>query len=622
MSAPRPTAAGTLAKTPFENLLVYLLERRMTGTLVLEAPGGKKSAVFFAGGVPAKAQTAEPVIHLGRLLLEMGYADEAAINETLTRLAKEKRLHGQLLLEARAISEEQLRDGLREQISRKVGWLFTLPAETAYGYYDSVNFLSRWGGEPTPVRPLATILRGIRRSPNKDRMAAMLLRLPNGPLRFHPDAAVNRFQLSKDEQAIVDVMRARPQPLAGLKNTGLIAGASLDRLMYCFALTRHLDLGEGSGDPIWGSEAPSSRRPRTQETGDTRRRTTGRHPAAGRPDTSPDSRKTAPMAADVRAMMTASLEEEGISIIPPGKSQAKGSPEPPPASEPPPPSTEQTRSFRTEINERFEVIDTISYYDMLGVPENAPTGIIQQSFFQLAKKWHPDKLPRQLESERAKVTKVFARLSEAHQMLADPEQRSEYDRLMKEGGASAEEQEQVQKVLRAASCFQKAEVLFKKRDMVAAEEQARKAVEDDPSQSEYQALYAWIQAQRADRMESGKYDDLIVILDQSVAAMPENIRILWYRGQLLKRAARMNKALKDFKKILELRPSHVDAQREIRLWEMRRKSGPQRGRSEPDSSKKKSSSSKSRGASKAPASEKDGLLNQDLGQLWGKLFKK
>jgi len=39
------------------------------------------------------------------------------------------------------------------------------------------------------------------------------------------------------------------------------------------------------------------------------------------------------------------------------------------------------------------------------------------------------------------------------------EHRKEYDRLTKDGGGSSDEQEEVQRVLRAANAFQKAEVM-------------------------------------------------------------------------------------------------------------------------------------------------------------------
>jgi cytochrome c-type biogenesis protein CcmH/NrfG len=60
------------------------------------------------------------------------------------------------------------------------------------------------------------------------------------------------------------------------------------------------------------------------------------------------------------------------------------------------------------------------------------------------------------------------------------------------------------------------------------------------------------------------------MLGQALETEPNNQRALWYRGQLHKRAGHHNKATRDFKTLLEINPKHLDAQREVRLHEMRR----------------------------------------------------
>ena len=66
------------------------------------------------------------------------------------------------------------------------------------------------------------------------------------------------------------------------------------------------------------------------------------------------------------------------------------------------------------------------------------------------------------------------------------------DELLKNGGGTAREQEEIQAVLRAATNFRKAEVLLKKNNLGAAEEHAFLAVQDDPRQADYVALHTWI----------------------------------------------------------------------------------------------------------------------------------
>ena len=52
---PPPTAEGLLAKTPLAHVLVYVMERRMTGSLELRRPDGGAGTVVFVEGIPHTA---------------------------------------------------------------------------------------------------------------------------------------------------------------------------------------------------------------------------------------------------------------------------------------------------------------------------------------------------------------------------------------------------------------------------------------------------------------------------------------------------------------------------------------------------------------------------------------
>jgi tetratricopeptide (TPR) repeat protein len=194
---------------------------------------------------------------------------------------------------------------------------------------------------------------------------------------------------------------------------------------------------------------------------------------------------------------------------------------------------------------------------------------IQGAFFQLAKKWHPDRLGNEYDDVRSDAMRVFARMSEAHQLLTDARRRKEYDDMLAQGGGSADEQEKVALVLRGATAFQKAEVYFKKGNLDGAEREARLATESDPEQAEYGAFLAWIESHKPGRTE---FDSLVKLLNEAVRREPNNERIRWYRGQMYKRVGQDSRAANDFRQILELNPRHTEAAREIRLYEMRRTS--------------------------------------------------
>ncbi|MCE7891433.1 MAG: hypothetical protein DYH12_17340, partial [Sorangiineae bacterium PRO1] len=252
------TATGNLEATPLSQLLVYALDKRLTGSFIFQTPDRQKSALYCVDGAPANAKTAQPVIHLGRLLLELGKIDEGAYNQTLTRVAKERQLHGKLLIEVGALDQETLEAALSEQLLRQVVWMFSLGPKTGYAFYAGKNFLDRWGGGPVQVEPLALIWRGIRRYENVQRVDAALARLGPRPLKLHVGAQVARFQLSDMERAVVDLLRAKPQPLVDLLQSGVGEPIEVKRLIYALMITRHLDIG---GVPLGTGAAGAARPP-------------------------------------------------------------------------------------------------------------------------------------------------------------------------------------------------------------------------------------------------------------------------------------------------------------------------------------------------------------------------
>jgi len=65
-----------------------------------------------------------------------------------------------------------------------------------------------------------------------------------------------------------------------------------------------------------------------------------------------------------------------------------------------------------------------NYYETLGIPEGASADEVRKAFRRLARKVHPDLNPGNREAEAK-----FKEINEAHEVLADPKKRQEYDAL-------------------------------------------------------------------------------------------------------------------------------------------------------------------------------------------------
>jgi curved DNA-binding protein CbpA len=233
---------------------------------------------------------------------------------------------------------------------------------------------------------------------------------------------------------------------------------------------------------------------------------------------------------------------------------------------------------KAEIERRYQSIDTEDFFQILGLTRETPADQIRNAYFALAKTWHPDRVPPELAEVKPLVARVFARISDAFQTLNDAAKRKEYLERLGAGGGSHDDDEKIARVVDAAMEFQKAEILLKKNDLAGAELLATSCVRADPEQPEYLALLVWIQAQRRgdppgmrEGQTSPHFDDLIRLLDGVLAKEPSYERAIYYRGVLLKRAGRHEKAMRDFKQAVELNPKNLDAVREVRLHDMRKR---------------------------------------------------
>ena len=539
------SATGKLGTTPLVDLLVQLLDRRASGTLVIEDHRYLKSGLWVDGGAPAKARIPEPTHHLAEVLVATGAIAEGVAQQTLREAQATQRLHGQVLTAKGALDRQVLSSALGEQLARKVEWMAALKPESVYGFYAGKNYLEKFGGnEPAVVDPLAIIWRAARANLDAGRVQTLLRTLGGAPLRLHPAGRLARFGFDRSELAVVEVLRAKPMGLSDLLATGMLDRERLARQVYVLAVTRHFDLGDSGMLPVGattsmaGMAAPAS------------------------------SRSFSPAGGTRAPVSTPAHSTRGRS----GRPSAPGASRPPTSIRPSVRSGE-AEAFRKEIDARLGQLDEQTHYEVLGLDKGAPGAALQSAFFALAKRWHPDRLPDSLADAKGDVTKIFARMSEAHQTLSSEQKRAEYDALLDSGVTSVEEREAVERALDAGNKIQRAEILLKRGEINTAATLAMEATEAEPENHLYRAIYADVLSQTQSRAGLGNYSDLLEWLQAARKAEPDNPRIRLARARVLKRSGDHDAAYKEFRQVLRVDEHNVEAKTEVRLYRTRQASG-------------------------------------------------
>lgn len=668
MDAPQaaPTAEGTFDKTPLSNLIIYALERGLSGTFELTLNGASLATLLFIEGFPAKIRTTEPGHFLGEVMADLGLITGEQLAASLERLQESPRLQGEILVELGFATEQTVQAGLRAHLDRKLEQLFSLPQETAFAYFDGVDSLARFGGPPVQIDPLPALWRGIRHSAPWEHVDTTLRRLGTLGVRLTANAQIARFQFGRNELAAVELLQQKPLRVIDLANSKVVGPSVAQLLVYCLMITKQVELVEQATEKA-ADKPPSSRQPQVGSAAQTppssgqafARVQLQAKPVARVPlvieempvnRSASDSRISSPMPApiplpeevrpatnanpppalsgaagglDINSMISTTIQSSlpppiaatpGSSpvLVPPSEPNVHEAVTAPPIeSEPslpaePPPLTAEQSTLKNKILERAITISAQDYFQMLGVDRDATPEVVQKAFIQLAKVWHPDRLPAALVDVKEACSKVFSHLTEANATLSDPDRRTEYMTLIKEGGATPDDQAKIQAVLEAATDFQKAEFHLKRNDVNQAYELAKKAWTLDPEQADYLAMMTWIEAQKPEFAGREKTLEKIAVLDKCVKMNSHCERAVFWRGLLYKRIDEGAKAVRDFKKAAELNPRNLDALREVRLHNMRG------GASKPPPGP---------GGSMRP-SAKPPAPNETLGGLFGKLFKK
>jgi hypothetical protein len=246
-----PTARGTLTSTPIVHVLVYMLDHRQTGTVVLREVDGRHHVVYFQDGHASVVRNGRPLALLGDGLVASGLLAPEALAKALEVARRAGSLLGHYLAGSGLVSEEAVRLGLMAQIPRKIERIVNLGVDTDYAFYADTNLIPDWAnGELFPCPPLVAIHAAVRSWHDRARVRATLGRIAKQPLTFHPEVDLSSFVLTGEQQAVVDAIHSGSYTLSTLYDLRVADEDTVSSLVYTFAVTRSFAFTAAKGPPM------------------------------------------------------------------------------------------------------------------------------------------------------------------------------------------------------------------------------------------------------------------------------------------------------------------------------------------------------------------------------------
>jgi tetratricopeptide (TPR) repeat protein len=431
---------GRLDEVPLPRLLLDLYRARYGGSLTLSRDRvGKR--FLFQEGVPVFAESNLASESLGVQLMDRGRISRADYNRVVRHIERKQCKEGTALLDLKLLEPKALFVALKDQVRIRIIECFGWPHGEFY-----VDPSSEPPADAQPFRAdvYSLLQEGIEAHWSSDRIISDLepnmQRYPRRGRRF--DRAVARLHQDPAVQALTEA-------LDGTRTLWkVVQAASTPRALaaaWVLDATAALEYGD---QPARSSQAPGD--------------------------------------VDVDVDVEIVIDDAKPSTAPsPAQPAAAG----PGSERKAPVGHDQAEALRREIAEKFERLEDLDCYALLGVVPTAEASDIKRAYHQAAKTYHPDALARSgLDAEaREKANKVFAEIGKAHAVLSDPERRRDYDAVR----ATRDTDLDANRLAQAETLFRKAQILLQQGNFKGALEFLQPAVDLWPEECTYQSALGW-----------------------------------------------------------------------------------------------------------------------------------
>ncbi|MEE9218145.1 MAG: DUF4388 domain-containing protein [Acidobacteriota bacterium] len=212
-----------------------------------------------------------------------------------------------------------------------------------------------------------------------------------------------------------------------------------------------------------------------------------------------------------------------------------------------------------EVLRRYEQASEQNLYELLSVNTTAEESEIRRAYYGFAKRLHPDRFQTpQFELVRQQAERLFAMLTEAYNILCDPDLRKHYDqdRAVPEKQSAAEQKQQQDEMARQN--FMHGKLMLQKGKFHEALRFFENAVKLDERRSEYFQYLASVQMKNPKLRRQAEKNFLRALkIDPSLVSCYVSLGSIYRRLQLDGKAESM------FRTALQWDPDHPVAKKEL-----------------------------------------------------------
>lgn len=220
---------------------------------------------------------------------------------------------------------------------------------------------------------------------------------------------------------------------------------------------------------------------------------------------------------------------------------------------------------KAELEKELERMNGVDPFGVLGVDQKVSMEAAKQRFFTLSKQYHPDRAFDAPPDVRELMENVFRKVGEAYEVVSNPKKREEY-----QAKKDAENSVDVRTLFQAEISFNQGLLFLKNGNIAKARQLFEEAVKLNGMATEYKVHHGWAMFLE----DSSRYNEAAKLIHDALKVNPNMDKAFYYLGCIFKARNELSQAENAFKKAIGINPNNIEAQRELRLFGMRReKSG-------------------------------------------------